>query len=125
MGLAMGIDADAVLPEHIQVRRPDGELHPVVVDIFYGRDSHIINVDPLEDWSDGVHQVILSGQLPLMGDRHLKDLTDGTDVEWSFSTLVINDNRSEKAKEGCSSAAAVQALCLWWIGVLGLSWRRT
>ena len=125
MGLSIGIDAAAVVPEHIQVRGPSGGLHPVVVDVFYGQDSHIINVDPLEDWSDGVHRVTLSGQLPLIGGRKLREFTDGMDVEWSFSTSVINEVSAEAPKDGCNSVSAVQAVYVWWIGVFGLSWRRT
>ena len=124
MGLSIGIDADALRPEHVQIRAPSGEFHPVVVDVFYGQDSHIINVEPLEDWSDGVHRVILRSQLPLIGDRKLSDLTDGTDVEWSFSTGVIDDHSTEPVKEGCNATAAVQTVYLWWIGVLGMRWRR-
>ena len=124
MGLSIGIDADALLPEHVQVRAPDGEPHPIVVDVFYGQDSHIINVDPLEDWSNGLHRVTLSGQLPLVGGRKLEDLTAGTDLEWSFSTTATNESSTENTKRGCSSLASVQAACLWWIGGLGLGWRR-
>ena len=51
-GFSVSINAEEVQPEHIQVRRPDGEFHPVVIDVFYGQDSHIINVEPLEDWSE-------------------------------------------------------------------------
>ena len=41
LGLSVAIDAEGVQPEHIQVRRPNGEFHPVVIDVFYGpRLSH-------------------------------------------------------------------------------------
>ena len=63
LGLSVSINAEGVQPEHIQVRRPNGEFHPVVIDVFYGQDSHIINIEPLEDWSDGVHHVIISQDL--------------------------------------------------------------
>ena len=59
---------------------------------FTDQDSHIINVEPLEDWSDGVHHVIISQDLPLMVSQTLGDINDGTDVEWSFSTAIQDDS---------------------------------
>ena len=124
IGFSVAIDAQAVQPEHIQVRRPDGDFHPVIVDVFYGNDSHIINVEPLEDWSDGVHHVMISQSLPLMGSQTLGDVSSGSDVEWSFSTLPIRDPVIEPIKRGCMSMALTHTTYVWWMGGLLLSWRK-
>ena len=123
IGLSVAIDAEGVLPEHILVRRPDGEFHPVVIDVFYGQDSHIINVEPLEDWSAGVHYVNISQSMPLMGSQTLGDISGGSDVEWSFSTLPTQDSGTKPVKRGCMSMVPT-SVYVWWMGGLLLRWRR-
>ena len=123
-GFSVSINAEEVQPEHIQVRRPDGEFHPVVIDVFYGQDSHIINVEPLEDWSEGVHHVTVSQNLPLMDSQTLGDISGRTDVEWSFSTLPVQAPVTEPVKRGCMSIALTHTASVWWMGGLLLCWRR-
>lgn len=129
MGLAVGISEMDLLPEHIQVLNPIGEGHPVIVDVFYGENSHILNIDPLNDWSEGVYRVILSHELPLREGLVLGDLSDGTDVEWWFSTaqpsLSNEDDTSldVQSKRGCNATSVVD-LTVFGIGLFGLLWRR-
>jgi hypothetical protein len=129
MGLPIGVDSAALLPEHIQVIKETGETHPIVVDVFYGQDSHILNIDPLDDWSAGVYRVILSQDLPLREGRLLGDLSDGTDVEWWFSTAQSSQGNDEDdtlespSKIGCHSTSVVD-VTVFGMGMFGLLWRR-
>ena len=129
IGLSMGIAEVDLLPEHIQVLNPSGEGHPIVVDVFYGENSHILNIDPLEDWSEGVYRVILSQELPLREGLELGNLSNGRDVEWWFSTAQSSQSNDEdtslesQSKRGCNSIAIVD-LMVFGIGLFGLLWRR-
>lgn len=114
IGLSVGIDANQLLPEHIQVFNPQGEQHPIVVDVFYGQDSHILNIDPLEDWMDGEHLVRLSPNLPLRTGQVLGDLHDETVLEWWFSTSE-EPLTPEDTKRGCQSV--FPQTTIWWVSI--------
>ncbi len=129
-GLSIGIDTDNLLPEHIQVVNTQGEAHPIVVDIFYGQDSHIVNIDPLEDWSEGEHRVIVNPNLPLNNGAVVGDSNQGEALEWSFSTaqrprLEAEVDDTAQNKRGCQQVGSV-ALSMewWWLLVCGWLWRR-
>ena len=123
MGLSVGIEASLIEPHHIQVETLEGVPHPVLIDVFYGDNSHIINVEPLEDWSEGGYRVILTVDLPLIDGRVMGDLSGGEAVEWTFSTAEqpVSEPETER-KQGCQTTSNVQLL--WWIGMMGLYWRR-
>ncbi len=128
-GLSVGIDERGVLPEHIQVLNPQGDAHPIVVEIFYGQDSHIVNIDPLEDWSDGEHRVIISPELPLNNGAVVGHLNQGKSLEWFFSTAQRQHSTEVddpvQNKRGCQQmGAAVWSLEWWWLLVYGWLWRR-
>ena len=125
MGLVAGIDQDNLQPEHITVLAPNGEPHPVVVDVFYGQNSHIINIDPLDDWSVGVHHVILSADIPLIDARTLGDVNARQPVEWTFSTAPVHQSDTEQTgKHGCTAVQASHSVYWCVLGVYGIVRRR-
>ena len=124
MGLVAGIDEENLRPEHIQVLSPNGTPHPIVVDVFYGQNSHIINIDPLDDWSTGVHRVILSSALPLIDARTLGDVNAGQAVEWTFSTAPTHEAVDQDDKRGCTATHASHSVYWWLFGVYGIGRRR-
>ena len=69
MGLSVGIDEESLLPEHISVVDETGAAHPVMVDVFYGSNSHIINIEPLENWSTSTFTVTLDQTYHYNGER--------------------------------------------------------
>ena len=123
MGISTGINEDQLQPQHIQVVDANGQAHPILVDVFYGSTSHIINIEPLEDWSVSDFTVILDQELPLSPGG-----TIGETLEWNFSTRSepnTDVSNTEDAKKGCSSASLVeQSIWIVWLGYLGIR-RRT
>ena len=124
MGISVGINEEQLQPQHIQVVDANGQAHPILVDVFYGNDSHVINIEPLEDWSISDFTVILNPELPLSPNGTL-----GQTLEWTFSTRSepnINDSNMNDSKTGCASVASV-GTTVWmaWLGCVGSRRRRS
>jgi hypothetical protein len=120
MGLSVGINVDALQPEHIQVVDGEGQSQAILVDVFYGNNSHIINIEPLEDWSISDFTVILDPELPLNPSG-----TIGQTLEWTFSTRSepsTNDSNPD-SKAGCASVSLVEQ-SIWMLLLGGVGIRR-
>lgn len=50
--MPFGLDAGSVNTDTVVVTSADGTKHPVMVDVYYGENSHLVNVMPVEDWKE-------------------------------------------------------------------------
>ena len=48
-----GLARDTVSAKTVKVTRDDGQVHPTRLQVYYGDDSHLVNVKPNEDWTAG------------------------------------------------------------------------
>ena len=98
--LPKAIDADLLSEDQLLVLGPEGQSMPIGVDLFYGDNSHVLNLSPLSDWGEGEHVLQLNG-IPYI---------DGSVLElWEsrFSTSAAPD--PDAPKRGCSSLGAAGA----------------
>lgn len=119
VGVSTGINTSLLQPEHIFVQDAQGNYHPVGVDVFYGNNSHIINISPLEDWGEGTYTATVSKDVPLRDGTLL-----GEDIVWEFSTLSkpMDDTSTSK---GCATTSVTSADVFAWMGLWGMLLGRT
>ena len=117
---AKGIDTSTLTEDLFYVHDSEGLAHPIGVDVFYGSNSHVVNITPLEDWKENTdYQVMVRKDLPFRDGTTL-----GIDWSWSFSTKeeLITVCPKEEAKTGCqASCQAVQKRNNLPLILLGLS----
>ncbi|MCB9761145.1 MAG: Ig-like domain-containing protein [Alphaproteobacteria bacterium] len=117
-----GLSRDTVNTDTITVAAADGTPHPVEVELFYGQDSHVVNLHPLEDWAPDTDYVVTVHP----GIVSFDGLSLGTQT-MTFSTTPPPDPPDDTPPDDepggrCSAAPGAG----WWalLGVLGLARRR-
>jgi len=59
-----GLDKGSLTDESVTVVGPGGSAHPVTLQLYYGNDSHLVNIRPKEDWAkEADYTVTLSAPL--------------------------------------------------------------
>lgn len=118
-----GIDTSLLTEELFSVYDAEGLAHPIGVNVFYGMDSHVINITPLEDWKEDTdYQLMVTKNVPFR---------DGTTlgIDWSrgFSTKDQPEEIVEVApsepneKTGCQIARQDNVLSVFAVlGILGM-----
>ena len=111
---AKGIETSSLSEEVFSVEAADGLAHPIGVDVFYGANSHVVNIVPLEDWKEDTdYQLIVTKDLPFR---------DGTtlDMDWShsFSTKKeVLPAPNHREKRGCQATQSRRLLPLIMLGL--------
>ena len=113
IGLSSAIDTDKLEESHISVEFENGQQHPVLVDVFYGDGSNIINIEPLIDWDSGQYTVLLSSELPL---------EDGSDLGGVMECTFSTTEKPTDSKSGCQTSGFSRSG--WWGLMLILGVRR-
>ena len=96
-----GIDADSLSEEMFSIQGSTGDYHPIGIDLFYGADSHVINITPLDDWTLDDFRLTVSAELPFMDGSQL-----GEDWILFFSTKEKPMETVEQ-KRGCQSVQEI------------------
>ncbi|MEC9390111.1 MAG: hypothetical protein VX944_08550 [Myxococcota bacterium] len=115
------LTVDAVTPERFRVRSGDAAV-PTLPNLFYGDDSHVVNVAPEVGWvADAVHEFTIDGLTATDGRR-----LDAPHVQ-TFNTGVAADGEGGGTAEGCQCSAG-RGRPEPWLAVLPLlmarRWRR-
>ena len=123
--LSTGIDTTLLQPEHIWVANSLGEPHPIGIQVFYGMNSHIVNVTPLEDWDADIYTVHVAQGLPFINGENLEE-----SLQWTFSTLPIEEiqEKSDNVKDsqhGCQNMPSThfqmgRLFCISVFGIYGM-----
>lgn len=75
--LPRGLDPSTVTSDNLVVTREDGQVVPTKVHVYYGSNSHLLNIKPKQDWpTDARFTVTISPPLSAW---------DGTPLETSYS----------------------------------------
>lgn len=53
-----GLDASTVSADSVVVTAEGGDVHPVKLHVYYGYNSHLVNIKPLEDWADDTEYTV-------------------------------------------------------------------
>ncbi len=53
-----GLDASTVSTDTVVVTTGGGDVHPVKLHVYYGSNSHLVNVKPMEDWADNTDYTV-------------------------------------------------------------------
>jgi len=79
-----GLDAATVTPDTVVVTRDDGSVVPAGVQVYYGTNSHLVNVKPLADWpAESVFTVTASPPLATWNG-----LTLAAPLSFQFGTIA-------------------------------------
>ena len=90
---------DAVMPESFRVRAGDAAV-PTLPDLFYGDDSHVVNIAPEAGWvADAVHEFTIDGLTATDGRR-----LEAAHVQ-TFTTGGAADGEVDATTEGCQCSA--------------------
>ena len=93
------LTVDAVTPESFRVRAADAAV-PTLPDLFYGDDSHVVNVAPEAGWvADAVHEFTIDGLTATDGRR-----LDAPHVQ-TFNTGAAADGGVRATADGCECSA--------------------
>ena len=98
---AKGIDTSTLTENMFYVNDSDGFGHPIGIDVFYGSDSHVVNITPLVDWQEDTdYQLIITKDLSFRDGTSL-----GSDWKWSFSTKKAPEipKTVPEVKTGCQA----------------------
>ncbi len=79
-----GLDPGTVNGETVTVQSQGGLVHPVTLHVYYGFNSHLVNVKPTEDWSPDTDYVVTV--TPPMGSWDGAPLS--APLSFSFSTAA-------------------------------------
>ena len=92
----------------ILILDPAGQSHPIGIDVFYGNNSNVVNISPLEDFTLGEYTLLLSPEITFRDGTVL-----GEEFRSTFSTELPPAVEPDADKRGCVHLASFH-----WVTVL-------
>ena len=113
--LARGIDPATVSGSNITVLSSKGEAHPVNLHLYYGHNSHLVNIKPQEDWAPDTEYTVTISPLTswdgetLDGPRHFSFSTGAASVPVDEDPAdIADDHPGPEGAAGRSSGTCDQ-----------------
>ncbi len=106
---AKGLDPDSVTAQTVTVTDASGAAHPVAPHVFYGWNSHVVNIAPEADWAADTDYVLTLHP----GIRTFDGYTLDAAIEVAFTTRApVDDDTSDPVDDapagcGCGSGTPV------------------
>lgn len=100
---AKGLQADLIDENQFVMSNQSGDYHPFAIDVFYGLNSHVVHLLPLEDFDlDTDYTITINAGLPFIDGTDLI-----TDTSIAFTTKKApresSHNDDSPSKRGCQA----------------------
>ena len=119
---AKGLDTNAIDDGAFSIQHSDGSFHPISFDVFYGMNSHIVHLLPIEDFqADSDYTILIAAGLPFIDGSELS-----SPIESPFTTRLPPEPEADPKDSdgrGCQSLPK-ELLSLWIMGLWTLRSRR-